>query len=423
MPAAFKINSPKIIKAWSFFDWANSAFALVITTAIFPAYYIEVTSDEIAIGSIVTSNSALYAYAISAAYLIIAALSPLLSGIADAGGRRMFFMRFFTILGSISCLFLFFFIGMEQLWLGTAAFVLGLIGYAGGLVFNNAYLPLIVTADRFDQVSAKGYSFGYIGSLLLLIICLVVIQLGESLGLPGGTFPVRLSFLLVGIWWIGFSIIPFKKLPADQRVPTQGIIQKGFDELKWVWSQVKSQDSIRQFLWSFFCYSAGVQTVLFLAATFAEKELNFATFELILLILLLQVLAIFGAYIFARLSRKRGNKFSLNTMLLLWTAICGVAFFVDGKIPFYILASTVGLVMGGIQALSRATYSKLIPEGTKDTTSYFSFYDVLEKVAIVLGTLTFGLLDQLTGSMRISILMLTLFFIGGILLLRPVKFK
>jgi UMF1 family MFS transporter len=423
MATTTALNNPRTLNAWAFFDWANSAFALVITVAIFPAYFIEVTNDSINIGTITTSNSVLYAFAISGSYLIIALCSPLLSGIADYGGRRMFFMRFFTILGSAACLALFFFQGMEQLWFGTAMFMLAMIGFAGGLVFNNAYLPLIATPDRYDRVSARGYAFGYIGSIILLVTCLVIIQFADSLGLPGGTFPVRLSFLLVGVWWLGFSLIPFRRLPKDERVRRPRIIQKGFEELKLVWASAKKQRDLRFFLGAFFSFIAGVQTVLFLAATFAEKELDFGTSQLILLILLLQILAIAGAYLFAFVSDRRGNKYSLTCMLIIWTLICVIAYFVDGKGPFFALAAGVGLVMGGIQSVARSTYSKLIPEKTEDTTSYFSFYDVLEKVAIVMGTLLFGFLDQITGSMRISILVLSLFFMVGMLLLRPVKIR
>jgi len=423
MPTSTSLNNPRTLRAWAFFDWANSAFALVITVAIFPAYFIEVTNDSIDIGTFTTSNSVLYAFAISGSYLIIALFSPLLAGIADYGGRRMFFMRFFTILGATACLALFFFQGMEQLWFGVAMFMLAMIGFAGGLVFNNAYLPLIATPDRFDSVSARGYAYGYIGSVILLVTSLVIIQFADALGLPEGTFPVRFSFLLVGLWWLGFSLIPFRQLPKDERVHRPQMIRKGFEELKLVWASAKKQRDLRFFLGAFFSFIAGVQTVLFLAATFAEKELNFGTSQLILLILLLQVLAIGGAYLFAYISNRRGNKYSLTFMLIIWTLICVIAYFVDGKGPFYALAAGVGLVMGGIQSVARSTYSKLIPEETDDTTSYFSFYDVLEKVAIVLGTLLFGLLEQITGSMRISILVLSLFFILGMLLLRPIKIR
>jgi UMF1 family MFS transporter len=418
---AAAINDPKVIRGWAMFDWANSAFALVITVAIFPAYFTAITDDYVRVLGLRMSNSALYAYAISASYLIIAAFSPLLSGMADYGGRRKRFLQFFTIMGSMACLSLFFFQSMSQLAIGTAGFMLAMIGFAGGLVFYNSYLPLIASEDRYDRVSAKGFAFGYIGSVILLILNLATIQLHEWLGISE-LLAIRLAFVSVGLWWIGFALIPFRVLPKDQGgPPPRTLVRKGAQELRKVWRSARQSPNIKSFLFSFFCYSAGVQTVLFLAATFAEKELSFAASELILIILLLQILAIAGAYAFARLSEWRGNKLALITILIIWIAICFFAYFVHTNLEFYFVACGVGMVMGGIQSLSRSTYSKLLPENTDETTSFFSFYDVLEKVAIVLGTFSFGFIDQLTGSMRGSILLLVLFFLAGILFLTRVK--
>ncbi len=421
--ADFQLNDKRVINAWALFDWANSAFALVITVAIFPAYYIAVTDDTVRFLGFELSNSAMYAYAISASYLIIALFSPLLSGIADYGGKKKFFLQGFTILGSAACLSLFFFRGMDQLWLGNTAFILAMIGFAGGLVFYNSYLPEIVTEDRYDRVSARGFAFGYIGSVLLLLINLAVIQFHESLGLTEGA-AIRLAFLMVGLWWIGFASIPFRVLPPDpDGKPMDRVVQRGLNELRKVWNVARQAPNIKRFLIGFFCYSAGVQTVLFLAATFAEKELDFATSELIIVILLLQIVAVFGAFLFAKVSDWRGNKFSIILMLCIWMAICVTAYFVRTNVEFYGVAAAVGLVMGGIQSLSRSTYSKLLPEDTVDTTSFFSFYDVLEKVAIVLGTFSFGFIDQLTGSMRDSILVLTGFFIISLVFIALVKVR
>jgi len=421
---SFPLNDRKVINGWAFFDWANSAFALVITAAIFPAYFVAVTDEYVSVLGLEMSNSSLYAYAISGAYLLIAIFSPLLSGIADYGGRRKFFLKFFTILGSISCLSLYFFEGMAELALGTVSFMLAIIGFAGGLVFYNAFLPVIASEDQYDRVSARGFSYGYIGSVILLVVNIAMINFHERFGFADSAAATRFSFLMVGLWWIGFALIPFKRLPSDARKKnTPDLLKKGTQELKKVWKAVKEQKNTKNFLFSFFCYSAGVQTVLFLAATFAEKELAFGTVELIGIILILQIVAIVGAVSFARLSEWKGNKVSLIVMLLIWTAICLVGYFVQAKGQFYAIAASVGLVMGGIQSLSRSTYSKLIPQETKDPTSYFSFYDVLEKVAIILGTFTFGFVEQLTGSMRMSLLVLGTFFIIGLLILLSVRIK
>lgn len=425
------LNNPRTINGWALFDWANSSYSLVIATAIFPPYFLNATTKVVSVFGIEMYSSTLYAYAISLAYLIIAILSPLLSGIADYSGRKKAFLRFFTSMGALSCMALFLFTGMEedasaaynggQLALGTIGFMMATIGWAGSLVFYNAYLPEIVTEDRYDEVSARGFAFGYIGSVLLLITNLVIILKPDWFGLSDSV-AVRIAFIMVGLWWIGFAQVSFARLPKDARIKGQkNLMSKGFEEIRKVWRQVRNQVNIRSFLISFFCYSAGVQTILFLAATFAEEELDFGSSELILVILLLQILAIAGAYLAAKLSDLKGNKFSLITMLVIWMSICVVAYFVDGKTQFYGVAAAVGLVMGGIQSLSRSTYSKLLPENTPDTTSFFSFYDVLEKVAIVLGTFSFGFINQLAGGMRNSILALAIFFLLGILVLLTVK--
>ncbi|MDZ4679562.1 MAG: MFS transporter [Saprospiraceae bacterium] len=422
---ASSLNNRRTINAWALFDWANSSFALVIIVAIFPGYFLAVTDDVVHIGKNLTvSDGALYSYAISAAYLLILIASPFLSGIADYGGRKKFFLRCFTTMGSMACIALYFFRGMDQLTLGTVSFILATIGFAGGLVFYNAYLPMIATEDQYDRVSAKGFAYGYIGSVILLIVNLVVIQKYEWFGLSGEGPAVRIAFVMVGLWWFGFAQIPFRRLPPDSNEKSkENLMMKGFQELKRVWYQLQSLRNAKRFLLAFFFYSTGVQTVLFLAAIFAEKELGFATSDLILLILLLQIVAIGGAYLFAKISGLRGNKFSIIIMLIIWTAICGAAYFIYSKSSFYLLAVGVGVVMGGIQSLSRSTYSKLLPENTQDTTSFFSFYDVLEKGAIIVGTFSFGFIEQLTGSMRNSVLALSIFFIAGLATMLTVRIK
>lgn len=415
--AVIEQNNPRTINGWAFFDWANSAYALVITVAIFPGYFLEVTDDQFRLFGMEMTDSALYAFAVSAAYMLIACLSPLLSGIADYGGRKMWFLKFFTTMGALACISMWFFTSMATLPLGTIAFMLATIGFAGGIVFYNAYLPIIATEDQYDRVSARGFSYGYIGSVILLIANLATITFYDELGFKDQSMAVRMSFVMVGLWWLGFAQIPFRRLPPDTNfVSDENLLKKGYQELKKVWHQLKHFTYAKRFLVSFFFYNAGVQTVLFLAATFAEKELQFATSDLILLILILQLVAIVGATLFARLSDWRGNKSSLIVMILIWMLICAIAYVVTTKMEFYILAGFVGMVMGGIQSLSRSTYSKLLPENTSDTASWFSFYDVLDKVSTMLGTLGFGIV-QLTGGMRRAVLALAVFFLIGLIVL------
>jgi UMF1 family MFS transporter len=418
------LNDRKTINGWAFFDWANSAFALVITVAIFPTYFTEVTAAEVRFLGIEMSNNALYAYSISAAYVLIAVLSPILSGIADYGGKKMVFMRFFTILGSIACISLFWFRDTSQIYIGVLGFVLGMVGFAGGQVFYNSYLPQIASEDQYDRVSARGFTFGYIGSVLLLITNLLIIQKPEWFGLQeAGTMAVRISFIMVGLWWIGFAIIPFRRLPKDIRERSKGLISRGFLELIKVWKYIQHQKFIKIFLAAFFFYNAGVQTILYLASLFAKQELNFATSELIIVVLILQIVAIGGAYIFAKLSEAKGNKLSIMVMLVIWIVICFLAYLVTGKLDFYALAAGVGVVMGGIQSLSRSTYAKLLPEDLEDTASFFSFYEVVDKVAIIFGTFIFGLVTNMTGNMRTSVLILGVFFLIGLIILWFVKIE
>jgi UMF1 family MFS transporter len=417
-----QLNDKRTINGWAYFDWANSAYYLVISTAIFPIYFSSVTEDQIPMFGGTISNTALYSFSVSAAYILIALVSPLLSGIADYTGRRMYFLKSFTMVGVIGCIALFFFSSPQTMWIGTTAFIMGTIGAAGGLVFYDSYLPIIASEDNYDKVSAKGYAYGYLGSVLLLIVCLLMIQKPEWFGITNPTLPSRISFVLVGLWWLGFAQITFRRLPADNRMThSENLFVKGWKELIHVWHKIKRDPHIKRFLASYFFYIAGVHTVIYLASLFADRELGFKDAELIITILLLQLVAIPGALFFARISKIKGNKFSLLVQLVIWVVICVFAYATTEKWEFFTIAALVGLVLGGIQALSRSTYAKLLEGRKDDPTSFFSFYDVLSKIAIVSGTFIFGLVNSITGSMRYSVLVLAVFFIIGFLLLLTVS--
>jgi len=421
----FRRNDPKVINGWALFDWANSAYALTIAVAIFPPYFTSKTPDVVNVFGVEMYNTTLFAVAVAVSYLVIACISPILSGIADYSGRKKLFMKFFTTLGSLACISLFFFEGNGDLAIGTLGFMLATIGFAGSLVFYNSYLPEIVTEDLYNRVSAKGFAFGYAGSVLLLICNLIVVLYPEWFGIPpDSSLPARLAFLTVGLWWIGFAQISFRRLPKDTNgVFSRKLLTKGYGEFLKVWRAVKQARNIKFFLLSFFFYSAGVQTVLSLASIFADVEMEMAASELIIVILLLQILGLAGAYLFAKLSDRIGNKEGLMLMLMLWTIVCVSGFFVVDKWHFFVLAAAVGLVMGGVQSQSRSTYSKLLPEKTPDTTSYFSFYDVLEKAATALGAFSFAITGQFSGGMRYSVLALAGFFLAGLLILLTVKVR
>jgi MFS transporter, UMF1 family len=410
-------NDKKTINGWAMFDWANSAYSLVISTAIFPTYFKNVFENGVQWKDTQIDGGSIFSFTITFAYLLMAFLSPILSGIADYGGKKKVFLRFFTILGSLGCISLWWF-DDNMRWVGIVGFTIATIGWLGSVVFYNSYLPEIATEDRFDQVSAKGFAYGYIGSVLLLIVNLIMILNYEALGFANVVQPTTLSFLLVGLWWLGFAQITLKRLPeVSQRAAMGNTIKKGFEAIKKVWATLPSQPNITRFLLAFLFYNGGVQTVIYMATIFADVELHFKTAELITVVLILQVVGIGGAYLFAAISDRRGNIFALSITLIIWIIICVAAFFVGTKEQFYAVGALVGLVMGGVQSLSRATFSKLIPQDSAENTSYFSFYDVVDKISVVLGTFVFGIINSITNNMRYSALSLSVFFLVGIIFL------
>jgi UMF1 family MFS transporter len=425
-------DNKRITRGWTFYDWANSVYPLVITSSIFPIYWGAVTkelspeTDVVNFLGFEVPGSSLLTYAISAAFLLIAIVSPFLTSLADFSGRKKLFLQFFCYLGAASCAALYFFTP-ETLTLSTFVFILATVGFSGSIVFYNSYLPEISSEEKFDSLSARGFSMGYIGSVLLLVLCLGIIQGPAIAGGPEGVAlfgmstgqATRMSFLLTGLWWVGFAQIPFFTLPADPGRPAGaaaegGWLLNGFRELGKVWKQLKQLPNLKRFLLAYFTYNMGVQTVMYVATIFGDKVLNLESTELIVTILLLQLVGILGAYLFAKLSERIGNTRALSWAVFIWMLICVAGYFVQKGWSFFALASVIGLTMGAIQSLSRSTYSKIIPENTPNTAAFFSFFDVTEKLSIVIGTAVFGIIAQVTGSMRNSILSLIVFFILGL---------
>ena len=425
--SVYKLNDKRVENAWAMFDWANSAYALVITTAVFPIYFTIVTGPDFTGNEFVSflgmqfKNDELLSFTISFAYIIIALTLPLLSGIADYGGKRMSFMKFFTWMGALGCMSLFFFEGIDNLWFGLLGFILAVIGFAGGQIFYNSFLPLIVTEDQYDRVSAKGFTMGYFGSVILLVVILAMIQLHESIGFASELQAMKIGFIMVGVWWIGFAQIPFRRLPQHQgKEASENLLTKGFQELKKVFYEIRTQKNTKLFLASFFSYTGAVQTVIAMASVFAKKVLGFETAELIMLLLLLQLIGALGAWAFSRLSKMKGNKFSLMSIILIWTLVIIASYFTETKQQYYVVACVVGLVMGGVQSMSRSTYSKIIPANDKNSSSYFSFFDVVEKFAISFGLFVFGAISGF-ADMRTAILSLIVFLVLGVVFLAMVK--
>jgi len=428
-----KKGSKKLINAWAFYDWANSVYPLVISTAVFPIYYTSMansfanTEGDISFLGTHWNPTTLYDYTLALSFLIVAFCSPILSGIADYTGNKLKFLKGFCLMGSLSVMGLYFFDGASTLWVALLCTIFASIGFWGSIVFYNAYLPEVAFPEQQDKVSAKGFMYGYFGSVVLLVFSLVLVQKPDWFGITDPTLAPRITFVLVGLWWFGFAQITYRRLPNNvfNHKPDKDYIWKGFLELKSVFKSLGQHSQLKYFLIAFFFLSVGVQTIILMAGIFGSEELGLPTLNLILTILLVQIVAIIGAYLFSRLSDKIGNLATLKITLFIWGIVCFIAFVLDKNQPnidyyFYAMGIVLGFVLGATQSLTRSTYSKLLPE-THDHATYFSFYDVTEKIAIVLGMIVFGILIALTGSMQYSVLALAVFFLLAFLVLYKIK--
>jgi MFS transporter, UMF1 family len=415
----------RVIRGWIMYDWANSVYQLTIASTIFPIYYNTVTrngiDDTVTFFGTKVINTVLYSWAISAAYLIVAIGSPVFSSLADYTGRRKTFMKVFTWIGAVACGSLFFFTGPDTIEVGIIAFALGTLGYGGSIVFYNSFLPVIAPPEEQDSVSARGYAMGYLGGVVLLLFNLLMIMMPGLFGIPhGSSLPARISFLTVFLWWIGFSQITFRRLPKytyRKRVQHANVWTNGYRELRNVFNEVRHSFKLSIFLFGYFFMMMGVLTVMMLATSYGEKQLHLTDTVLIPTILVIQLVGMFGAWFFSKLSGRIGNFRALIISIVAWILICIGAYFITNAAGFVTTAFFIGIVMGGSQSLARSTYSKMIPETTTDHTSFFSFFDVLEKLSMAGGTFSFALVEAITGSMRNSVLAVTGFFIVGLVFL------
>jgi len=418
-------DNKKTIWAWCMFDWANQSYNMVITSTIFPAYYVAVTAnakngDMVSFFGFRFVNTVLSNFVLGLSYLAVVLMLPILTSIADYKGNKRAYLQFFTWLGALACAGLFFFKPDSGLEIPMICFGLACIGYCGGFVFYNSYLPQIASEAKMDSVSAKGFIYGYVGSLVMQLLCFFVVLSPKTFGITTDDLPARISFLMVFVWWMGFSIIPFKLLPKGE--PNAGkhnynVITGGFKELAKVFGKVKTMPLLRRFLSSFFFYSVGVQTIMLVAAQFASKELHMSDDTLIEIILVIQVVGVIGAWLTSILSTKYGNVKTLVGLVSIWTLLCLSVYFIANTPQFFVAAVVVGAVMGGVQSISRSTYSKYLPPNIPDTASFFSFYDVTEKSSIVVGLLCFAFVEAKTHEMRDAALSLDLFFAVGLILM------
>ena len=487
------------MQAWAVYDWANSVYSLVITSTIFPIYYSILTTAyekkeyiyetgkwiDVPVRNMIKffgktyEPDAVYGYSLTLSFFIVVILTPILSSLADIIGNKKSFMQFFCYLGATSCMGLALFTSMDTVYLGLLFSITASIGFWGSLVFYNSFLPDIATKDKQDALSARGYVYGYVGSVILVIICLILIQV-LARNKEEALLYTRISFLLTGAWWFGFSQYTFRYSPKFGEVKDQlpkdlvllnfknifqfhseaggwfevvkrnikfylEIIRESFKELFKVGRKLFQTPNLKYFLFSFFFYSVGMQTIFLMATLFGKSEINLAQNKLIITLLLIQIEAIIGAMVFSRLSQKIGNKNVISITVFLWVVVCVWAYFLNKanlnvEYHFYAVAGLVVLVMGGLQAMSRSTYSRLLPENSMDNTTYFSFYDVLEKIAIMIGAFIFSFIidnyDNIrvfftqidielptASGMRFAAFFMGVFFLIGLVLIRFVKIK
>ena len=419
----------RVQNAWCMYDWANSVYSLVITTTVFPIYFSAIGKEVSQEGLLHFAGldlpaGTLFSYTLSAAFLTVALINPALSGIADAAGRRLAFLKRFCWLGALACMGLAVFTA-EEFWVGPVFFFLATIGFCGSLVFYNAYLPQLAAPEERDDLSARGFSYGYVGSVILQVLVLIPILMPDLFGTTTGT-ATRIAFVATGFWWLGFAQIPFRRLPQDERsrMPVARAVRHGFRVVLGTWNRIRKRPLLAGFLTAYLFYNMGVQTIMYLATLFGTEELHLTDAQLIPTLLVLQLLAIGGAIGTARLSDKVGPIPVLTGLLLLWLGISVTAYFVYTATQFYVLAGAVGLMMGGVQSLSRSTWARFLPAGSETrATSYFSFFDLADKISIVAGTFVYGAVQQATGSMRSSALALGVFFAIGVVLLQLIRRK
>ncbi|MCD4708106.1 MAG: MFS transporter [Candidatus Sabulitectum sp.] len=414
-------------KAWCLYDWANSSFVTTIVAAVLPAFFVGVVcgSGSVTIGFTgfeFTSNSqSLWGYAMSLAALFVAIGAPVFGAAADAGGKRKLFLGILTAVGILASALLFF-SGPGLVEFTLAMVILGQIGFAGANVFYNSLLVYVTPPSRRDLISSRGFAMGYLGGGLLLALNLLMIKKPGLLGIPEGTMAVRLSFLSVAFWWAGFSIPLFRKVP-ERTVPAgtdfRKLFHQGIKSLAVTFKSIKQHRNAFRFLLSFLLYNDGIQTIILMATVFGKAELGLETGHLIGALLLTQFIGFPGSIFYGKLAGRTGAKKALLMGIAGYIAIIIYAWRMTETWQFWVLAGAVGLLQGGVQAISRSFYSVLIPK--EHASEYFGFFSISSRFASILGPFMFAVIGDVTGNTRNSIISISVFFIAGGLMLLTVK--
>jgi UMF1 family MFS transporter len=409
-------ENKKVIYSWVLYDWANSAFATTILAAVLPIYYNDVAAANLA-DNIATSY---WGYTQSIAMLIIALITPILGAVADYSKSKKIFMKLFVILGVTGTGLLFFIIEGRYL-LASVFFIVANIGFSGGNIFYDSFLPIITNKDKIDYISSLGYSAGYLGGGLLLLLNLIMIMKPELLGISNTLMATRLAFVTVAIWWFIFSIPAFLNLPESRiglgKFTLIPYVKQGFSRVANTFRNIRKYKELWKFLIAFWVYNDGIGTIIRMATIYG-REVGIGQNDLIGALLLTQIVGIPFTLIFGKLAGKIGAKKGIYLALSVYLVITVLGYNLDSAIEFWILAGLVGTVQGGAQALSRSLYGTLVPN--EKSAEFYGFYGISSKFAAITGPFVFALVGQLTGSSRFGILAVASFFILGMIVLYTV---
>lgn len=409
----------KLQRSWMMYDWANSAFATTIMAAVFPIFYNSVAAANLSEGA----ATSYYSFTQSIAVLIVAVMAPILGAIADYSAAKMKFLRFFAYMGMAGSILLFT-VNEGNYILASLLFIIASVGFSGGNVFYDAFLPHVTNKDDMDRVSTKAYAFGYIGGGILLAINLLMIMKYSWFGLPSSKEATQLAFVSVGLWWFIFSIPLFKNLKEEKVVNqgkrTKSYVAIGFSRIGETFKTLKYYKQLLIFIIAFWMFSDGISTIIRMA-TFYGATIGIGQNDLIAALLITQFVGIPCTLFFSKLAKWISAKKALTLALMVYVVIVILGYFMTSALHFYLLAVCVGTVQGGAQALSRSIFARMIPHNKH--AEFFGFYGITSKFAAIIGPAVFGITAGLTDNSRLGILSLIVFFVIGIVLLQLVNIE
>ncbi len=402
--------------SWMLYDFGNSAFATTIMAAVLPVFYYDVA----AVGVNENLAASFWGYSQSIAVLIVAILAPVLGAISDYSAAKKKFLRFFAYMGMIASVLLAF-VGEGDYIFASILLIVGTIGFSGGNVFYDAFLPEIANEDEIDKISTAGFAWGYIGGGLLLAINILMILKHDWFGIPNATVASQLSFASVGVWWFLFSLPLFKNIQEEKKVRAkreQSYIAIGFTRVTSTFKEIKQYKQLLIFLLAFWMYNDGISTIIKMATIYG-RDIGIDGNSLIAALLITQFVGIPFTFLFGGIAKKFTAKKALTFTLYFYMGIVVLGYFMTSALHFYLLAVCVGFVQGGAQSLSRSIFGRMVPDNRH--AEFFGFYGISSKFAAIFGPFLFALVGQLTGSSRLGIISLIIFFIGGIILLKFVN--